>query len=191
MSTRKWFYSVDRQTSAGPVRAEDLQSLFDQGKISLETLVWSPGLGGWAEVKDAKVLACGLPVVPPPLPLAKPEPVPVVLSRHSTSGRVPLPPKAAPATPGQVIVRDFDRSDASGCLVALGLVVLVLLLGVAIAKGAGMPAMVLIVVAVLAVFGGGSVLLWLSSKANGTTAATAQQDARADQPTLPTESVKQ
>jgi flagellar basal body-associated protein FliL len=76
-------------------------------------------------------------------------------------------------------------------LVALGLVVLVLLLGVAIAKGAGMPAMVLIVVAVLAVFGGGSVLLWLSSKANGTTAATAQQDARADQPTLPTESVKQ
>ena len=64
-----WHVALDGQPE-GPLALPDLAGLLQQGKLSRDTLVWSPALDNWtpaAQVRDLAAL-CAAPPVPPPLP---------------------------------------------------------------------------------------------------------------------------
>lgn len=47
-----WFYLDDSHKQCGPVSLDGLRACWDEGDLTLETLVWRQGMEKWARVKE-------------------------------------------------------------------------------------------------------------------------------------------
>jgi len=65
-----WYYAVD-QTQHGPVNEERLRQLFQNGTLTMDTLLWTPALTTWQPARDIAP-PDALPAAPPPLPATAP-----------------------------------------------------------------------------------------------------------------------
>lgn len=50
----EWFYATPDKTQAGPVDEATLDALFRAGTLTLDTLVWKPGMEGWQSYRMAR-----------------------------------------------------------------------------------------------------------------------------------------
>jgi len=65
--SREWYYADKNALRIGPVDEEKLLSLWREGAIAPDTLVWREGFAGWVKIASALV---------PPAPAASPAPLP-------------------------------------------------------------------------------------------------------------------
>lgn len=47
-----WYYLDDKQQQQGPFSSEELQQLFNERSLTLDTLVWNENLGEWKKMRD-------------------------------------------------------------------------------------------------------------------------------------------
>ncbi len=125
-----WFHA-DGNRRSGPVTADDIAALFQQGHLTLDTLVWRQGLPSWqplGRMAGELGLATALPqdgadaLPPPPLPPA-------------------APPPGIPAT--ALPVMQPARKGLSGCAITAivaGVVLLVMIPVCAILAAIALPA---------------------------------------------------
>ncbi len=67
MPSNEWFYVQDRQ-KVGPVSKEQIRSLFEDGTISGEDLVWTQGMSEWKPANQVQArFAAPAPASPPPV----------------------------------------------------------------------------------------------------------------------------
>ena len=62
-----WYYQIDGQQE-GPVPADTLRLLCDEGSVSDLTLVWQEGMDDWSPLRDAAPELCSPDPVPAPAP---------------------------------------------------------------------------------------------------------------------------
>ena len=60
-----WYYA-EGGGSVGPVSLEQVVAAMAQGRVTLDTLVWSPGMTGWTAARSVPALAAYAPPPPPP-----------------------------------------------------------------------------------------------------------------------------
>jgi hypothetical protein len=80
----QWFYARD-SVSHGPVSAEQLQALVDQGVVTGETQVWKAGMAGWERYSDA------VPPIAPPVQPPSESVGSIPTTPGLVSGATPLP----------------------------------------------------------------------------------------------------
>lgn len=64
----EWWYS-EKSKKIGPIQADELSKLFQNGKITQNTIVWQEGMPEWKPLGDVETLGSLKSVLPPPLPL--------------------------------------------------------------------------------------------------------------------------
>jgi len=64
----QWYFSKDGDKQEGPISQDGLENLFNEGKLSSKTLVWSPSLSNWTKITDVPELSLKKIAIPPPLP---------------------------------------------------------------------------------------------------------------------------
>ncbi len=79
-----WYYVQDGQR-VGPIAAEEVQPLIDNGTVQRTTQVWKAGMENWAQASTTELAA--LFVNQPPATTA-PQPLPAVTQTASASGAV-------------------------------------------------------------------------------------------------------
>ena len=63
----EWWYS-DKNKKIGPIRIENLTTIFQKGKINQKTMVWQEGMTEWMPLHDVEALKMLITALPPPLP---------------------------------------------------------------------------------------------------------------------------
>lgn len=49
---KDWFYLDDKQKQFGPLNFQHLRKIWEQGKLSDSTFVWSEGMQDWRKIQD-------------------------------------------------------------------------------------------------------------------------------------------
>jgi uncharacterized RDD family membrane protein YckC len=113
MPSSEWFYVQDRQ-KVGPVSKEQLRSLYDQGTISGEDLVWTQGMSEWkpASQVQARFAAPAAaqsapPASPPPMAEANMDPAIDMAAAPPDENAVPEPTAAYEVGEGLGIDRAY------------------------------------------------------------------------------------
>jgi len=58
VTMRLWFYLKDgQQKGTGPIAEDILLKMFSTGALSVDTLVWTSGMGEWKAARDVEVLS--------------------------------------------------------------------------------------------------------------------------------------
>ena len=84
-----WYYADRFGQQQGPVDADAIRALFQQGELRPASLVWRDGLGAWQPLAQlAAELGIDVPAVPPPLPSAAPSQRVIVAPTSSRSTAV-------------------------------------------------------------------------------------------------------
>lgn len=101
---KTWYYSDSQRNRHGPVAANDLAELHENGQLAPEVLVWREGLPDWKPWREVMDEVLGRAPTPPPARAsfavaAADAPAHVSGNPYELVERVPVSPYAAPGAP--------------------------------------------------------------------------------------------
>ncbi|GAB2503717.1 GYF domain-containing protein [Lysobacter humi (ex Lee et al. 2017)] len=125
-----WFYHDPGRGRMGPVSAEDLRTLYRERRIDRDSLVWREGLREWQPL-DRLAEELDLYSVTPDA--SRPPPLPPGIAAPAVTAHA-APPRAGgrPVAPA--------KKPLSGCLIALIVVLVLAVPGIAILAAIALPA---------------------------------------------------
>ncbi len=109
MPSSEWFYVQDRQ-KVGPVSKEEIRSLFEQGTIAGEDLVWTQGMSEWKPASQVQARFAP-PAARPAAPVAAPTPVPEIGAGLEPAIDMGAPP---PAMDSPAKTRGYEVGEGLG-----------------------------------------------------------------------------